>query len=136
MTSRYPMRPLILGTALMFATALLGTATARDRKDCERDYKPQVGQSGKDVVWVPTPDELVRRMLQMAKVGSQDVVYDLGAGDGKIAIAAGKIGAQSVGIEYNHDMAKLATCMVDAEGVGNKTRIARPPSSRCTCCRS
>ena len=125
MTFRYPMRPLVLGTALMCAAALLGTATARDRKDCERDYKPQVGQSGKDVVWVPTPDELVRRMLQMAKVGSQDVVYDLGAGDGKIAIAAGKIGAQSVGIEYNPDMAKLATCMVDAEGVGSKTRIVQ-----------
>ncbi len=125
MTFRYPMRPLVLSTALLCATALLGTATARDRKDCERDYKPQVGQSGKDVVWVPTPDELVRRMLQMAKVGSQDVVYDLGAGDGKIAIAAGKVGAQSVGIEYNPDMAKLATCMVDAEGVGNKTRIVQ-----------
>jgi hypothetical protein len=123
MTFRLPMRSLFLGTVFMCAAALLGTAAAKDRKDCESDYKPQVGQSGKDVVWVPTPDELVRRMLQMAKVSSQDVVYDLGAGDGKIAIAAGKLGAQSVGIEYNPDMAKLASCMVDAEGVGNKTRI-------------
>jgi len=103
--------------------ALAGDAAALDRKDCERDYKPQVGQSGKDVVWVPTPDELVQRMLRMAKVTPQDLVYDLGAGDGKIAIAAGKIGANAVGIEYNPDMAKLANCLVGAEGVAGKTKI-------------
>ena len=65
-----------------------GVSHAQDRKTCEQTYKPQVGQSGKDVVWVPTPDELVQRMLRMAKVTPQDTVYDLGAGDGKIAIAA------------------------------------------------
>jgi SAM-dependent methyltransferase len=102
---------------------LIGDASARTRAECERDYKPQVGQAGKDVVWVPTPDELVQRMLRMAKVTPQDLVFDLGAGDGKIAIAAGKLGANSVGIEYNPDMAKLASCLVTAEGVGNKTRI-------------
>jgi len=72
---------------------------------------------------VPTPDELVQRMLRMAKVTPQDLVYDLGAGDGKIAIAAGKLGANSVGIEYNPDMAKLASCLVTAEGVPSKTKI-------------
>lgn len=96
---------------------------AKDRRECDRDYKPQVGQSGKDVVWVPTPDEVVQRMLSMAKVTSQDTVYDLGAGDGKIAIAAGKIGATSVGIEFNPDMAKLAQCYVQAENLAGKTRI-------------
>ena len=103
--------------------ALSANADARDRKDCDSDYKPQVGQSGKDVVWVPTPDELVQRMLRMAKVTPQDLVYDLGAGDGKIAIAAGKLGANAVGIEYNPDMAKLAQCYVQAEGLTGKTRI-------------
>ena len=96
---------------------------AKDRRECDRDYKPQVGQSGKDVVWVPTPDEIVQRMLRMAKVTAQDTVYDLGAGDGKIAIAAGKLGATSVGIEYNPDMAKLAQCYVQAEDLAGKTRI-------------
>jgi len=120
MTIRTLVRPLVLGVALL---TLLGEAAALDRKDCERDYKPQVGQSGKDVVWVPTPDELVARMLRMAKVTPQDFVYDLGAGDGKIAIAAGKLGANSIGIEYNPDMAKLAGCMVNAEGVAGKTKI-------------
>jgi hypothetical protein len=59
----------------------------------------------------------------MAKVTPQDIVYDLGAGDGKIAIAAGKAGATAFGIEYNPDMAKLAQCFVQAEGVGNKVKI-------------
>jgi hypothetical protein len=116
---------LIRTTALIAASGLLasGALQAQDRASCERDYKPQVGQSGKDVVWVPTPDELVQRMLRMARVGPQDLVYDLGAGDGKIAIAAGKLGATAVGIEYNPDMAKLAQCYVQAAGVGSKVRI-------------
>ena len=116
---------LIRSTAVIAVAGLLasGALQAQDRASCERDYKPQVGQSGKDVVWVPTPDELVQRMLRMAKVTPQDIVYDLGAGDGKIAIAAGKAGATAFGIEYNPDMAKLAQCYVKAEGVGNKVKI-------------
>jgi hypothetical protein len=99
-------------------------ADARTRAECERDYKPQVGQAGKYVIWVPTPDELVNRMLTMAKVTPKDYVVDLGAGDGKIAIAAGKkFGATALGIEYNPDMAKLAQCLVQAEGVGDKVKI-------------
>lgn len=123
MTSRSFTRPLAFAAAGLLSAALISDAAARDRKECERDYKPQVGQSGKDVVWVPTPDELVQRMLRMAKVTPQDLVFDLGAGDGKIAIAAGKLGANAVGIEYNPDMAKLASCLVTAEGVGNKVKI-------------
>ena len=99
------------------------SALAQTRAECEKNYKPQVGQAGKDVVWVPTPDELVARMLRMAQVTSKDIVFDLGAGDGKIAIAAGKVGATATGIEYNSDMAKLAQCFVKAEGVGDKVRI-------------
>jgi hypothetical protein len=116
---------LIRSAAVIAVAGVLaaGVAQAQDRKSCERDYKPQVGQSGKDVVWVPTPDELVQRMLRMAKVTPQDIVYDLGAGDGKIAIAAGKLGATAFGIEYNPDMAKLAQCYVQADGVGNKVKI-------------
>jgi Met-10+ like-protein len=123
MMPRPVVRPFALGAAFLLTAALVGDAGARDRKECERDYKPQVGQSGKDVVWVPTPDELVQRMLRMAKVTSQDLVFDLGAGDGKIAIAAGKAGANAVGIEYNPDMAKLANCLVTAEGVASKVKV-------------
>jgi precorrin-6B methylase 2 len=96
-----------------------------DRAACERSYTPQSGQEGKDVVWVPTPDEVVQRMLQIVAVTPADVVYDLGAGDGKIAIAAARLGATAIGIEFNPDMARLARCGVAAEGLGGKARIVR-----------
>ena len=120
MSTRFVRSTVVIAVAGFLAA---GAVQAQDRKSCERDYKPQVGQSGKDVVWVPTPDELVQRMLRMAKVTPQDLVYDLGAGDGKIAIAAGKLGATAVGIEYNPDMAKLAQCYVQADGVAGKVKI-------------
>jgi hypothetical protein len=101
-----------------------GMANGQSRAQCERTYKPETGQAGKDVIWVPTNDALVDRMLTMAKTTSSDLVYDLGAGDGKIAIAAAKkFGARSVGVEYNPDMAKFAQCLVGVEGVGDKTRV-------------
>jgi SAM-dependent methyltransferase len=109
------------------AFAAVAPADSREaREECERQFKPQTGQPGKDVVWVPTNDGLVERMLQMASVTPADVVYDLGAGDGKIAIAAAKkFGARSVGVEYNPDMARLAQCMAKAEGVANRARIVQ-----------
>lgn len=116
-------RTAAFATLALFAVAA-AQAQPKSRADCERDYKPSVGQSGKDVVWVPTPDELVNRMLTMAKVGPNDFVIDLGAGDGKIAIAAAKkFSATSLGIEYNPDMVKLAQCMVQVEGMSGKVRI-------------
>lgn len=116
----------IAAAAALAVFAVAAQAQPKTRADCERDYKPSVGQTGKDVVWVPTPDELIARMLRMAKVADKDYVIDLGAGDGKIAIAAAKnYGATSLGIEYNPDMVKLAQCMVQVEGVGNKTKIVQ-----------
>src|ERR1041384_7972374 len=81
-------------------------------------HEPQVGQAGKDVIWVPTPDEVVERMLTMAQVGPGDIHFDLGAGDGKIAIAAAKRGAGATDIEYNPEMAKYANARAAAAGVG------------------
>jgi hypothetical protein len=84
----------------------------------QKKYEPQVGQAGKDVIWVPTPAEVVDRMLTMAQVTPQDFVVDLGAGDGKIAIAAAKkFGARSMGIEYNPEMARHANANAQAAGV-------------------
>ncbi|MGH8519547.1 MAG: class I SAM-dependent methyltransferase [Panacagrimonas sp.] len=81
-------------------------------------FQPQVGQAGKDVIWVPTPDDVVERMLTMAQVTPQDYVWDLGAGDGKIAImAAKKFGARATGVEYNPDMVKHANANAQAAGV-------------------
>src|SRR5687767_11301574 len=97
--------------AFAFLTLLAGMAGAQK-------FEPQVGQAGKDVIWVPTPDEVVDRMLTMAQVTPQDFVMDLGAGDGKIAIAAAKkFGARAVGIEYNPDMVKHANANAQAAGV-------------------
>ena len=81
-------------------------------------FEPHVGQAGKDVIWVPTPDDVVDRMLTMAQTGPNDIHFDLGAGDGKIAIAAAKkFGARATGIEYNPDMVKHATGNAQAAGV-------------------
>jgi SAM-dependent methyltransferase len=115
----------VVSAALLTALWLVcATAGAQSRAECERVYKPQTGQPGKDVIWVPTNDALVERMLKMANVTSSDLVYDLGAGDGKIAIAAAKkFGATSVGVEYDPDMAKFAQCLVKAEGVSAKTKV-------------
>ena len=87
-------------------------------------YKPSPGQAGKDVIWLPTGTERVSLMLKTAKVTSQDLVYDLGAGDGKIAIAAAKeFGAKAVGIEYNKEMAAYAQRNANQSGVGHLVKI-------------
>ncbi|HEY6966061.1 MAG TPA: class I SAM-dependent methyltransferase [Burkholderiales bacterium] len=109
-------RAAALAVALLLPAAVFAQAA--------KPYEPQVGQAGKDVIWVPTPDEVVDRMLTMAQVTKDDVVYDLGAGNGKIAIAAAKkFGARATGIEYNPDMAKHAQGNVVAAGVQDKARI-------------
>jgi len=90
----------------------------------DEKYEPRLGQSGKDVIWLPTSTDLVTQMLRTAKVTSNDIVYDLGAGDGKIAIAAAKdFGAKSFGIEFNPEMAALAQRNADRAGVGERVKI-------------
>jgi SAM-dependent methyltransferase len=85
-----------------------------------------IGRPGKDVVWVPSYDAVVLAMLSIARVTPQDFVLDLGAGDGKIAIAAAKdFGARAVGIEYDPEMARRATCLVQAEGLSGRVRIVQ-----------
>ncbi len=102
-----------LRIASLLAALLFSFTAAAQSK-----FEPQVGQSGKDVIWVPTPDDVVERMLIMAQVTSSDFVWDLGAGDGKIAImAARKFGARATGIEYNADMVKHANANAQAAGV-------------------
>ena len=87
-------------------------------------YKPLVGQEGKDVIWMPTSNELVAIMLKTAKVTPNDLVYDLGSGDGRIAIAAAKdFGARAIGIEFNPEMAALAQRNANRSGVGERVKI-------------
>jgi SAM-dependent methyltransferase len=104
------------------AAALAVALPAAAQKD--KEYEPHIGQAGKDVIWVPTPDEVVERMLHMAQVTPADYVVDLGAGDGKIAIAAAKnFGARALGIEYNPDMARHAQRNAERAGVSGRARI-------------
>jgi SAM-dependent methyltransferase len=84
-----------------------------------------VSQAGKDVVWVPTPQELVNKMLDMAKITPQDYVIDLGSGDGRIVITAAKRGARALGIEYNPDMGELSKANAAKEGVSDKATFMK-----------
>ena len=109
-----------IAAALLLSFACAFPAAAQDKK-----FEPHVGQAGKDVIWVPTPDEVVERMLTMAQVGPNDFHIDLGSGDGKIVIAAAKRGARSLGIEYNPDMVKLATENAQKAGVAGRASFRR-----------
>jgi len=116
MNSRYSR--LVVLTVLI--SSLSGAVFAQDQP-----FEPQVGQPGKDVVWVPTPQVLVEKMLDMAKVGPQDFVMDLGSGDGRTVITAAKRGARAVGIEYNPDMVALSQANAKKEGVTDRATFQR-----------
>ena len=116
------MRQRYFAWVLCLLTAVISGPVAAQHGDSQ--YQPTVGQHGKDVIWVPTPDDLVVRMLETAKVTAQDLVYDLGAGDGKIPIqAARQFGAKAVGIEYNAELAALARRNAERAGVADKVKI-------------
>jgi hypothetical protein len=91
----------------------------------EAPFKPQSGQAGKDVVWVPTPQALVDRMLDMAQITKDDYLIDLGSGDGRTVITAAKRGTRAHGIEYNPDMVKLAQFNAAQEKVSDKATFVQ-----------
>jgi Methyltransferase domain len=100
------------------AFALPGAATAQTK-----EFVPQVGQEGKDVIWVPTPQALVDRMLDMAKLTPKDLHYDLGSGDGRTVITAAKRGSQAFGVEFNPDMVALSERAAAKEGVSGRAKF-------------
>jgi len=105
-------------------SSTLSASNTESQKTSSSEYQPVQGQEGKDVIWVPTPEGLIEKMLSAAKVSSQDRVFDLGAGDGIIAItAARKFGAQAVGVEYNPKMAEFARGKVAEAGMSSKVKI-------------
>src|SRR5262245_30722322 len=113
-------RQLFFTLCLLMLTAG-GLAQAQPAKD----YKPEVGQEGKDVVWVPTPQALVDKMLDLAKVTPNDYVIDLGSGDGRTVITAAKRGSKAMGIEYNPDMVELSKRNAAKEGVTDKATFTK-----------
>jgi len=108
-----------------FLTLLLSFAAAVCAQPAQKEFVPQVGQDGKDVIWVPTPQGLVDKMLDMAKVTPNDYVIDLGSGDGRTVITAAKRGARALGIEYNPDMVELSRRNAEKEGVAGKANFVK-----------
>jgi precorrin-6B methylase 2 len=105
--------------SLLVGIAAFAQATA------QKPYEPTVGQAGKDVVWVPTPQPLVDKMLEMAKITPEDFLMDLGSGDGRTVITAAKRGTRAVGIEYNPDMVALSQQNAKKAGVTDKASFAK-----------
>ena len=114
--SRFTRRSLL---ALFLSVTITG-AYARAQQ-----YEPHVGQEGKDVIWVPTPQALVDKMLDMAKVTPKDYVIDLGSGDGRTVITAAKRSARALGIEYNPDMVELSKRNAAKAGVTDKANFVK-----------
>ena len=116
-----PMLTVLLITTLAWAapagaqTTTQGTTTQKPKP-----YEPTVGQAGKDVVWVPTTPEMVEKMLDMGKITPQDVVMDLGSGDGRLIIAAAKRGARAIGVEYTAEMVDLSRQRAKEAGVADR----------------
>ena len=84
------------------------------------EYVPKSGQAGKDVVWVPSPPDMVNKLMELGKVTPADFVMDLGSGDGRNVIAAARLGARAVGVEYNPDMVALSRKLAQEAGVADK----------------
>ena len=116
---------LFLFTLLSAAAYAQTQAPAPAKPGTQKPFEPTVGQAGKDVVWVPTSEALVNKMLDMAKVSPNDFVMDLGSGDGRTVIAAAKRGARAMGIEYNPDMVALSKKNAEAAGVANKATFVK-----------
>lgn len=111
-----------ISLALSLIVLLCGSVSGQSGKP---EFHPEVGQAGKDVVWVPTPQALVDKMLDMAKVTPKDYVIDLGSGDGRTVITAAKRGAKALGIEYNPDMVELSKRNAAKEGVTDRASFVK-----------
>jgi len=109
----------VLATALVVVLAQ-GASAQQKQDDADKPFKPYSGQPGRDVVWVPTPEVLTEKMLDMAKVTPEDTVMDLGSGDGRNIIAAAKRGATAIGVEFNPKMVQLSRDNAKAAGVSDK----------------
>jgi hypothetical protein len=111
--------------AFFILSLTMALAAGGARAQSTKDYQPEVGQAGKDVVWVPTPQALVDKMLEMAKVTPKDYIIDLGSGDGRTVITAAKRGSKALGIEYNPDMVELSKRAAAKEGVSDRASFMK-----------
>lgn len=108
---------------IVFSLSILPLCLFSQEKVRNSDFQPEVGQEGKDVVWVPTPQALVEKMLALAKITPADFLIDLGSGDGRTVITAAKRGIHALGIEYNPDMVGLSRQNAEKEGVSDMAKF-------------
>ena len=122
-------KPLLLLCVLLAVPATLAAQAAAPAQpsqpppEAQAPAGPQIGQQGKDVIWLPTPEGVVEKMLDMAKVGPDDVVYDLGSGDGRTVIAAAHRGAQAYGVEFDPGLVALSEKFAKSAGVSDKAHF-------------
>ena len=115
----------VAGSLVLFLFVSLACVDAQGTQAPAKPYEPSVGQAGKDVVWVPTPQAVVDTMLDLAKVTPQDFVIDLGSGDGRTVITAAKRGARALGIEFNPDMVELSRRAAATAGVSDRATFVK-----------
>ncbi len=117
--------PVFRSALFTLSLALAATGAMAQTAQTTKPFVPVVSQPGKDVVWVPTPQALVDKMLDLAKVTPQDIVMDLGSGDGRTVITAAKRGARAYGIEYNPDMVELSKRNAATAGVSDRATFEK-----------
>ena len=125
MTKQTFFRPGFVALGVLVLGAALSAQAPAPAPAQQKPFQPSVGQAGKDVVWVPTADTLVAKMLDMAKLTPKDYLIDLGSGDGRTVIAAAKRGATAMGIEYNPDMVELSKKNAVEAGVTAKATFMK-----------
>lgn len=120
-----PMRsPWVLVVATVLASACNQGAPRGDDDRAAGAVQPERGGRRPDVIYVPTPDAVVHRMLTMAGVSADDVVYDLGCGDGRIVIAAARdFGARAVGVDIDPQRVREARANVARAGLSDRVEI-------------
>ncbi len=112
-------------TAFIFSIAALGGAGSQSGTVSPGGFTPSSGQPGKDVVWIPSPQALVDRMLDMAEASPADFVIDLGSGDGRTVITAARRGIPALGVEYNPDLVALSRQNAETAGVSERARFVQ-----------
>jgi hypothetical protein len=113
------MRPLVLCSWLF----VLSVPAAGQQPAGQKPFEPVSGQAGKDVVWVPSPPDMVNKLMELGRVTPNDFVVDLGSGDGRNVIAAAKLGARSLGVEFNPNMVELSRQLAREAGVADKAQF-------------
>ncbi|MEO7135125.1 MAG: class I SAM-dependent methyltransferase, partial [Vicinamibacterales bacterium] len=110
-------------TLLSFVLCSSLFAASAGAQEPAKPFEPVSGQAGKDVVWVPSPPDMVNKMMEMANVTAADFVIDLGSGDGRNVIAAAKLGARALGVEYNPNMVALSRRLAQESGVADRAQF-------------